>query len=143
MDVLQQVCLQIVFPPATCCSCSLLQLLECHLSLTGSVIPCSHGLQVSACQKKSNIHLSAAQDNTFKFKMVSINQFSIFSGTGVRKKADRVSIPTFPTALIPNTSIIPNCTTRLGSERGFYLTCAVSGMMQPSFLLYAGLLNNQ
>lgn len=116
--------------------------LSCHLLFKEPIAPslnithpqaglpllCSHCLHIFACQNKSKVHLSTAEDNTFKLEkkvIVSINQFPIFSRTGVRKEEDHVF--TSPIASnTPNTSVISNCTTRLWSRRGlFHLFCFI------------------
>lgn len=131
MGVLQQVCLQLALPPATCCLWSLLQLLWTlpFFCQRAFVLPCSHCLHIFACQKKSNTHLSTAEDNTCKLKkkkkvMVSINHFPILrDGRRERERAD--SAPPFPSALIPDSSVIPIRTTRVGSEGGFFYLCSL------------------
>lgn len=72
MDVLQQVCSQEekkALPPATCCLWR--PSASAHLKMV-QPLPAPHCLQIFACQTRSNIHPSAAEDKK-KIKM-SINQ---------------------------------------------------------------------
>lgn len=107
-----------------------------------ALLPCSHRVQIFACQKKSNIHLSAAEDNTWKLRKkkkkvrVSINQFPIFSRRGEK-------------CLHPNTPNWSNTKNQRNTKvhhqvsewEGLYLCCFKDDATE--FLLYAGLLNNQ
>lgn len=118
INVLQQVCLQIVFPPATCCLWGSLQ----SLILNWCSSSLAHCLHISTCQKTSSIHLSAAEDNTRRRSWCPLIN-SQFSAGQKERKEDRVSTPLSPRALMPEPNVIPHCTTRLESEEGFHLCC--------------------
>lgn len=121
--MLQQVCLQIALPPATCCRCSLLQLLWTLLFQSGSALPCSYCLRILACQKESKTHPSKAKHNACKLKkvMVSINH-SPFRRN--RRENESRLHPTIPICDARNSSVVPKCTSRVGSEEGFFYLCS-------------------
>lgn len=122
-------CFQIVLSPATCCLRSPLHLLWTSLILKpvclfSALIVCT-SLPVRINPRFIYLQQRIIHLNWKKKVIVSINQFPIFSRTGVRKEEDHVF--TSPIASnTPNTSVISNCTTRLWSRRGlFHLFCFI------------------
>lgn len=117
-------------PPASASSCHLLvmELITASLNVTffrglpffPALIVCTSLLvrrnPTLICLQRRIIHVN------WKKRSRCPLIISQFSGTGAGEKAD--STPPFPSALIPDSSVIPICTTRVESEKGFFYLCS-------------------